>query len=598
MKSKQIIMIILILAMLFTGCISRTDSLRYDGQKRTYNIHLPASYDPSISYPLVIVLHGGGGNAENIEQVTGFSEKADEEGFIVVYPDGSGRFPKKLLTWNGGFCCGYALENNIDDVGFMRTLIEKMKDEYPIDPSMVYITGVSNGGIMSNRLGSELSDIVASIGPVIASIGGKATEESSLWAIPEPKYPISVISFNGMVDERVPYNGGQPTVNDTRGAFSYLSVNESISFWVNHNNCSTVPMRNVSESGNIIVDTYSNGFSGTEVVLYSIVNGGHAWPGGEKGSRKGDEPTQEISATDIIWDFFKNHPRNPNTEIRYMNHDGINRSYRIHIPANINRVNALLLVLHGGSGNAKHTEEELTKKGFNILSEKNDFVVVYPNGINHRWNDGRTENNSVIDVDDVGFLTKIIDTVSSEFDLNPERVFSTGISNGGQMSYRLAFEKTDKIAAIAPVVSSIHEALYYNSSPSEPISVFLIAGTDDPLVPYDGGNIVFLNKQYGTVVSMNETVQFWVNHNNCSKNPVITTLPDMDPTDNCIVTTEEYSNGNNNTTVLFYSIDGGGHTWPSGGEYFTESLVGKICYDFNACEHIWDFFSGINEKKI
>ena len=288
----------------FSGCLSKRDIFEYNGQIRSYILHLPPSYNGIDEMPLVVVLHGGGGNARNIEKVTGFSKKADEEGFIVIYPDGSGRFDRTLLTWNGGFCCGYALEHNIDDIGFIRALIEYLEETYTINQDMIYITGASNGGMMSYRLGAELSDIIASIGPVIASIGGKATEDSSLWVIPETAYPVSVIALNGMIDGRVPYNGGQSTVNDTRGAFSYLSVNESIAFWVTQNNCTAIPMRNISQSGNIIVDTYTNGDNGAEVVLYSIVNGGHAWPGGQKGSEKGDEPTSEISATDVMWDFF------------------------------------------------------------------------------------------------------------------------------------------------------------------------------------------------------------------------------------------------------------------------------------------------------
>ena len=261
---KIIVFTFLVIAFLIgtsflSGCLSKREIFEYNGQSRSYILHLPPSYNGVDGMPLVVVLHGGGGNARNIEEVTGFSTKADEEGFIVVYPDGSGRLDRFLLTWNGGFCCGYALENNIDDVGFIRALIEYLEKNYTINRDMIYITGASNGGIMSYRLGAELSDLVAAIGPVIASIGGKATEDSSLWVIPEPTYPVSVIAFNGMIDGRIPYDGGQPTINDTRGAFSYLSVNESITFWLNYNNCSTVSSRNISQSGNIIVDTYPNG---------------------------------------------------------------------------------------------------------------------------------------------------------------------------------------------------------------------------------------------------------------------------------------------------------------------------------------------------
>jgi polyhydroxybutyrate depolymerase len=134
--------------------------------------------------------------------------------------------------------------------------------------------------------------------------------------------------------------------------------------------------------------------------------------------------------------------------------------------------------------------------------------------------------------------------------------------------------------------------LYKTCTPSQPISVFIIAGTKDPLVPYTGGDITIFKKKYGTVVSMNDAVTFWVTHNNCSSTPVISVLPDT-ADDGCIVTKKEYTNGDNHTKVLFYSIEGGGHTWPSGGKYLTETLVGKICYDFNACEHIWNFFNSL-----
>jgi polyhydroxybutyrate depolymerase len=284
-----LLIIMLLLTFFLTGCIEGTEEIWYDGEKRTYNIHVPtsydssiihvpASYDPSISHPLLVVLHAWGENAFFIEKRTGFSEKADEEGFIVLYPDGTGR------SWNAGFCCGNALRNDIDDVGFIRTLIEKTMDDYNINSSRIYVMGHSNGAMMSYRLGSELSDIVAAIGPVSGTIGRES------WTIPDSDYPVSVIAFNGMKDPLVHYNGG-----------IFFSVNESISFWVNQNNCSTTPQRNISEDGNVIVDTYSDGDNGTEVVLVSIVNASHAWPF--------DRPIYEKSQTDIMWEFFEKHPK-------------------------------------------------------------------------------------------------------------------------------------------------------------------------------------------------------------------------------------------------------------------------------------------------
>ena len=300
--------IILFSTISFSGCLSKRESFRYEGVKRSYLLDLPSSYKPSNTYPLVVVFHGGGGNAENIKEVTNFSKKGDEEDFIVVYPDGSGKLNYRLLTWNCGFCCGYALENDIDDVGFIRALIEYLVSEYPIDESMIFATGISNGGIMSYYVGSALSDIFAAIAPVAAQIGGQATEQEKIWRIPMPEYPVSVLAINGMNDSRVPYDGGRPKDNDT-AVYSWISTNESISFWVVQNKCSSFPERNISASGNIIIDTYAGGLDHTMVRLISIVDGSHSWPGGSKGWDQGDTPSTEINATDEIWEFFKDHPK-------------------------------------------------------------------------------------------------------------------------------------------------------------------------------------------------------------------------------------------------------------------------------------------------
>ena len=293
----------LLISTIFSGCITTKQSIIYDGRTRTYLLHIPPQYDDSKSFPLVIALHGGGGNSKNMMEKTGFNNLSDEKGFIVVYPDGVGRFKNRLLTWNAGYCCGYALDNNIDDVGFIRALIENLQENFNIDLKRIYITGHSNGGMMTYRLGAELSDIIAAIAPVAGTIGGKETENSSLYIIPEPIYPVSVIALHGLLDEHVPYNGGHG--NNSSGSRIDLSVNESISFWVEHNECITTPNRKISDSGNIIIDYYLNGKNESEVVLVTIMNGGHWWPGSDKDSSE----DQEINGTEKIWEFFESHPK-------------------------------------------------------------------------------------------------------------------------------------------------------------------------------------------------------------------------------------------------------------------------------------------------
>ena len=279
----------------------------------SYWIHVPPSYDGSKAVPLVIMFTGSTSfrlmypfwffRSSWIENYTEFSEKADEEGFITVYPN-----PKLMLLdppwefyYNVGWYPVWRLKF-IDDVGFIRDLIDKMEREYNINSSRIYVTGFSNGGYMSYSIGSYLSDIVAAIAPVAGAIGGRESEDEPFYYIPTPTNPVSVIAFHGTNDLFVPYEGSSIDI----------SVNESISFWVEHNSCNPTPESYTSESGKIIRRTYINGDNGTEVVLYTTVGGDHWWPGNRlppSGNSWLIDTIQEISATDLIWEFFASHPK-------------------------------------------------------------------------------------------------------------------------------------------------------------------------------------------------------------------------------------------------------------------------------------------------
>ncbi|HEC76283.1 MAG TPA: hypothetical protein ENI33_03350 [Thermoplasmatales archaeon] len=263
----------------------------YDGMIRTYSIHVPLSYDGSET-PLFIVLHGGGGNSWHMEEKTGFSKKADEMGFIVLYPDGTWKFSEynilnallslfmwknRFLTWNSGYCCGYAYEKNIDDVGYIDMLIEKVKRDYNVNSSRIYVVGHSNGGMLAYRIASELSNKISAAGIVAGSIGGYANANSTLWMISQPSHPVSIIHIHGMHDSHVPYNGGHG--ENATGTRIDLAVNDSISFWVEADECNPLPETNFIYNETIKVDRYIGGKNNSEVVLYSLIYGEHWWPG-------------------------------------------------------------------------------------------------------------------------------------------------------------------------------------------------------------------------------------------------------------------------------------------------------------------------------
>ncbi len=269
------------------------------GVKRSYIVHLPKRDQPGKKLPVVFVLHGGTANAENAIRMSQMNPKADAEGFIAVYPNGTGKFQDRLLHWNDGSQRSGERETNADDIAFFRQLIKQLEKDYSIDSRRIYATGLSNGAIMVYRLGCELSDKLAAIAPV----AGALNYNKSL-----PANPISVIIFHGTADEYVPYNGGIGKASGGRKR-NDQSVAYAVDFWVKHNACKPIAAR--EEFGNIIKEQYSGGRANTEVVLYTVKEGGHSWPGGIKGIRYGnvDEPTQEISATNLIWEFFQKHPK-------------------------------------------------------------------------------------------------------------------------------------------------------------------------------------------------------------------------------------------------------------------------------------------------
>jgi polyhydroxybutyrate depolymerase len=307
------ILIFLVFAILFVAAVARSTprrllsryadsanhhegSIEVGGRTRTYFVHTPPGYDGKTHLPMVIVIHGGGGNAENAEKMSRMSAKADQENFLVAYPNGTGRFDERFLTWNTGNCCGYARRENVDDVAFFRALIDQLEKNYPVDPQRLYVTGMSNGGMMTYLAGCNLADKIAAIAPVAGAQNFDC----------HPSQPLSVIGFHGTADENVPFNGGTGT-KSIGGPRVDKPVSYAINFWVAEDGCSPTPQH--TEAGSLRTDVYSNCKGGTAVELNAIVGQGHAWPGGDRITRLLDAPAETVSATDLMWIFFQQHPK-------------------------------------------------------------------------------------------------------------------------------------------------------------------------------------------------------------------------------------------------------------------------------------------------
>ncbi|MFZ5857607.1 MAG: alpha/beta hydrolase family esterase [Chloroflexota bacterium] len=266
--------------------------LTHEGRVRDYHVHIPASLDLTQPVPLVMVFHGGGGKAENAIRTTNFDEVADEEGFIVVYPNGTGPREVEVYTWNAGDCCANAMLENADDVGFARAILADVQTIATIDLKRVYAAGMSNGGMMSYRLACEAADMFAAVAPVAGAV---------TFAPCNPSEPVSVIHFHGTADEHVPYEGGIGP-NAVYPA-EYVSVQESVGFWITFDGCDSQPA--TSQMDKIQHTVWAGCERGSSVELYSISGGGHVWPG----SGRDEGPGQSLLATWLIWEFFKEHPK-------------------------------------------------------------------------------------------------------------------------------------------------------------------------------------------------------------------------------------------------------------------------------------------------
>ncbi len=279
--------------------------LQFDGKSRFYEIHVPPSYDGLWPVPVVLVFHGGGGYPDAVRYQSGMDSISDEKGFIVVYPAGTGKiFIDRFLMWNDGRPFKDGSYSQVDDVGFVAAVLDDLETLFYIDPKRVYACGISNGAQFSYRLANQLSDRIAAIAAVA---GHRAVDD----IFPSPLYPIPVMQFSGKKDIYFLYYGGSPfSVVQSIMTFAPIleSVGEAIQSWVAFDGCSYEPAE-VTRIGRAVKTRYRPCHYGVEVVLWTLEDGGHTWPGGNVFPSEilvgVGKVNQDISASVLIWEFFE-----------------------------------------------------------------------------------------------------------------------------------------------------------------------------------------------------------------------------------------------------------------------------------------------------
>jgi polyhydroxybutyrate depolymerase len=302
-SSSATLLLIATCALLLNSCSTPTPvqlpparseiHISVDGTDRSYILRIPPAYDGDKKLPLVMLLHGATDSAAYAEEAYHFVEKATAGGFILVLPDALG----ESHAWHGFSPDTKDAPNN--DLAFLSTLLDTLPKAYAIDPERVYVCGHSSGAMMAYRLASERADVIAAVGIVAGTVGDNSYDPAV--TIPVPRTPMPLIVFHGKLDPTLPYDGENPGI---------FSVAQSIRFWCPINHCPDSPTDTMMILPTVRRDTFASPIH-ADIVLYTVLDGNHMWPGGKVMPGKSQEPVQEISATGLMWDFFVKHPRGP-----------------------------------------------------------------------------------------------------------------------------------------------------------------------------------------------------------------------------------------------------------------------------------------------
>jgi len=277
-------------------------------------------------------------------------------------------------------------------------------------------------------------------------------------------------------------------------------------------------------------------------------------------------------------------------------HDNFIREVTFEIPKKLRRRNrSLILCLHDGGDDGKGIAR-ITRRGFDKLSERNNFIVGYPEALNGYWNDAREDSISLShynEIDDVGYIDKVIEYAIDSFRIDADKIFVAGFSEGGLMAFRLACEIPNQIKGFAMVAASLSLDQIVECTPDTTVSFMMISGTRDPLLPYEGGQYSIDEQELGSMLAAEEAINYWLEENNCSDRSSTKDIANRDTFDETRSERITYSDCENKNKIVLIRVVNGGHAWPGGRQYQTKRNIGRVSQDFLATEEIWKFFKSL-----
>lgn len=547
-------------------------ALFHDSERRAYGIYVPSTWRQGTPAPLIVALHGRFSSAKAFHALSGLTAVAEQRGAILVYPE------PLTLGWGNGSPPQPGGDPVGDDLGFLAAVAAEVGKTHAVDPARTFLIGYDTGGAMAYRSVCKGPARWAGAVVVSALMWDFTRAECAAGANATP-----MLVVHGRRDENFPAGGADPRPGQTAHR---LSAADTLQALRGVNGCSGQGQD--GRDGSVYYATCT----GAPLAFVGLGRGTNDWfrdGAGYRLNRLG------VDATRLADGFLFDRAA---FQLPAASGSGTARSWFVYAPKSYDPAKPMpvVVLLHGRPSNAT-SMAFMTR--MNDVADRKGFLVVYPEGLNNEWNSfyDLTRQRSLAPQDDIKFLRELLADLGQDFNIDRRRAYVGGYSNGGFMTYRLACSASDIFAGFAAVDAGLYTVLKDKCRGGTPTPILIMNGTADPSIPYTGVEVENPDGQKTRIsLSTPETVSWFINRNKCSMVGATTMFPPrgQSPGTQAIRFAVKDCKA---APVMFWRIDGGGHTWPGVGGPTPDNAFGLTNMDINAGEVIWEFFEPLSLKE-
>ena len=566
---KHLLWFLITLLLLFPTALTAQETV----SDRTFYIFTPPNRTGPM--PAIIALHPTASSGLAMQALTGLNSTGEKHGFMIVYPNSQG------LNWGDN-----ATDSSLpDDVEFLSILVDKLVEDHHADRDSIYLTGFAGGGAMAYRAACERPDLFKTV----AVVGTLMWEHhADNCADTNNEQALSFLLIHGTDDHFYTAETHEYSTIFSNESHLILGIEDTLTLWTERLGCAETP-----STLNENAYQYDQCTDDNRVAYYSVEGGGLNWP------RQGPYQLNQfgVDASEIIGNFFAEVEdwAVPQSEPA----TGQPRTYTVYVPSSYNPQEPAPLVigLHGrygtGAGHASLTDT-------NLYAEEHGFIALYPDGLSYGppgdygWHYMRGAGLYREDIpDDTAFILALVDDLAVDLNIDLNRVYVNGMSNGGFMVHRLACEAPEAFAAFADVAGSGFQGLetLCAQNNNAPVSMLIIHGTADNNVLWNGMMQEIGSRRIYSIVPIAQMVTFWAQYNRCGNTPDTEVLPQQGQSPGTEVRVMRVTECQNGAEVVLYGIAGGGHNWPGAEGRIAEQVAGDVNLDIHATDVMWSFFS-------